>query len=197
MVVNFTTNIGLAKPDETELAENWVNFTELQEDNNLIIIDKTDITLQTYVPVIRAQTTNPTQGSGGAQLGDYQDIEGFIIGRFLISFFSAGITAGSGEYGISLPAVADGSFHTVGTAFNSTPGSFSVIGEGYINDSSAVATSGSVALDVVTVSGVSYARLLTELFTAPAKTSRFMRDAMPFTVADGDIFTGNFCYKKA
>ncbi len=196
MAVNFTTNIALAKPTDTELALNWARGTKLQEDNNIIIVNEMDKPVTSYTPVLAAQTTAPTVGSGGAQLGEYQDNQGIITGTFMVSFFTAGITAGSGEYGISLPFVVDNSFHSVGTAFNAIPGQFSVVGEGFISDSSAVATSGSVALDVVTVGGVSYARLLTEAHTTPAKTSRMFRDAMPFTVADGDLFIGNFCYKK-
>lgn len=196
MVVNFTSNIGLAKPDNNEVAKNWTHTAKLCEDNNLILVDKTDITLTAYTPVIKAQTSDPNVGSLGGQFGEYQDIEGFIMGRFTLSFSGTGISGGSGEYGISLPAVVDNSFHIVGTAFNATPGSFSVVGEGYLYDASNVGASGSLALDVVTVSGVSYVRFLTELHTVPAKTSRLVRDGMPIAVADGDIINANFIYKK-
>ena len=80
---------------------------------------------------------------------------------------------------------------------NANPGQYSIIGEGYIYDASALATSGALAIDVVTVAGVSYMRLITEVFTAPVKTSRFVRDLMPITMAHQDRFTGNFIYKKA
>lgn len=197
MVVSFTANIGLAKPDGTELAKNWATSTELQEDNNLIIMDKSDITMTSYTPVIKADNTDPLIGSGGAQFGEYQDIEGFIMGKFLLSFAGSGFTSGFGIYAISLPVVADATFHTVGTAFNGAAGANSVIGECYINDASAVSTSGSGALELITVSGTSYVRMLTEAFTSPAKTSVHVRDSMPFPMGDTDVFLGNFFYKKA
>lgn len=196
MAVSFTANIGLAEPDNNELAANWATGAKLVEDNNLLIIDHMDIPLTTYTASINAQTTAPNIGSGGTELGEYQDIEGIIMGSFQITFFGSGITSGSGEYGIRLPAVADNSFHNVGTAFNATPGPFSVIGEGFIYDASAAATSGTLAIDVVTVGGVSYARLLTEAHTTPAKTSRMVRDSMPIVLAADDRLQGNFLYKK-
>lgn len=195
MVVAFTSNIGLAKPDDTELAKNWVNSTKLQEDNNLIIIDQMDIPVTAYTPAFVAQTVNPDTGNGNRR-GEYQDIQGIISGSFIIRMVDPGVGPGSGEYAIALPFVVDNVFHNVGTAFNATPGPFSVIGEGYIYDDSAVTTSGSVALDVVTVGGVSYVRLLTEAHTTPVKTSRLMRDAMPFTLATLDKVSGSFLYKK-
>src|SRR5690349_20586487 len=123
MVVNFTSNVALAKPTESELAANWVNLTKLQEDNNIILANETNKVTTTWTPIIKAQTSDPNIGSGGGQNADYQDIQGMIFGRFMISFFGSGISIGSGEYAVSLPAVADNSFHTVGTAFNATPGS--------------------------------------------------------------------------
>jgi hypothetical protein len=194
MAVTFTSNIGLAKPDDTELAKNWATATQLADDNKLIIIDQMDITLSTYTPVIAAQTTAPSLGAGTSK-GEYQDIQGIIMGSFLLEFVDPGVTVGSGEYGISLPFTADNTFHNVGTAFNATPGSFSVIGDGYIYDSGGVATA-FASLDVVTVGGVSYVRLLTEAHTAPAKTSRIARDSMPVALGTLDKFVGNFIYKR-
>lgn len=193
-MVAFTPNIGLAKPTETELALEWARSSKLQEDNNLILIDKTDVNLLAYTPVLTAQTTPPSVGTGFTE-GEYMDFQGFIIGTFAVEFFDAGITVGNGEYGISLPFPVDGAYHSVGTALNQSTGTFSCIGEGYIWDNSSVGSSGSVALDAVTFGGVSYARLVTE--THALKTSRVFRDSMPFAVANNDKFTGGFIYKKA
>lgn len=197
MSVTFTTNIGLAKPTEAELASNWAVGTQLQEDNNAIIEDKTNIPITSYTPVITAQTTPPNLGAGSAasSLGNYQLCRGWVWGNFKMVVTGAGIAVGSGEYGISLPFPVDGTFHSVGTALNGTVGSFSCIGDGYIYDSSAIATSGAIALDVVTVAGVSYVRLITEQHAG--KTSRAFRDSMPFAIAANDQFTGQFFYKKA
>lgn len=200
MAVNFTGNIGLAKPTESELATNWATNTKLQEDNNIIMAAKMGYRLTAYTPTIVAATTAPTLGASGNIRGEYTELQGFVWGCIIVEFTGAGITVGSGEYGLSLPFPADGSFHIVGTTLadsTSLGGTQSIIGEGYISDVSAIATSGSVALDVVTVAGVSYVRLLPDIFTAPVKTSRFMRDNMPFAVADGDKFTCQFFYKKA
>jgi len=196
MAVNFTTYAGLAKPTETELALNWARSQQLADDNNTIIMNKANLATTTYTPTLAAQTTAPSAGAG-TRIGQYQDIHGFIMGNFKIQFLDPGVSSGNGFYAISLPAVADGSFHVVGTAFDTGTGSPTVIGEGYVLDISAVATSGTVALDVVTVGGVSYCRLLTEAFTAPAKTSRLFTNGMPFTLATGDYFAGSFFYKKA
>jgi hypothetical protein len=195
MVVSFTTNIGLAKPTETELAAEWARFTKLQEDNNLQIIDKMDVNLQTYTPTIKAQTADPALGAGTAKM-DYVDIQGIIMGSFIINFVDPGVGTGNGEIGLSLPEEVDNAFHTVGTAFSGVVGPNSVVGNGYIYDSSAVATSGAVALDVVTIASVSYLRMITEVFTAPAKTSRLVTSSQPFAPATGDCYTGFFCYKK-
>jgi hypothetical protein len=196
MVVSFTANIGLAKPDETELAANWARFTQLQDDNNDLISANMNIALQTWTPSLIAQTANPNLGVGVAK-GDYIDVNGIVMGNFVIPFTDPGVAAGTGEYGISLPQVFDGSFHTVGTALNGAVGGNSVVGNGFLYDSSSVATSGAVAFDAITIGGTtSYLRLITEVFTAPAKTSRLVTNAQPFTPATGDAITGFFIFKK-
>ncbi len=195
MGVTFTPNIGLAKPDNTEVAKEWTNSTNLVEDNRLIVIDKMDITLSSYSPVLKAQTTDPLLGVGTIR-GEYQDIEGIVVGSFTIEFLDPGINAGSGAYAISLPAAADGTFHNIGTAFNSTPGAFSVVGNCYFFDSSNVALSGECALDLVTVSGVSYVQILPPAYTTPAKTAPTFTNAVPSVVANADTFSGFFVYKR-
>lgn len=197
MAVTFTPNIGLAKPTESELAKEWAQTgsSKLCEDNNLIIVDKTDINVITFTPTLIATTTAPTVGAGSRRI-EYNDVQGIVFGSFIIDFLDPGITSGSGEYGISLPFPVDGTFHSVGTNLTGNAGQFSVVGEGYIYDASAIATSGAIALDVATIAGVSYLRMTTEVFTAPAKTSRFVRDAMPYTLAHQDRWSGNFIYKR-
>jgi hypothetical protein len=193
MAVNFTPNIALAKPTDAELAANWVNGTELQDDNNVILETETDIVLSSYTPTLIGAAVNPSSGAG-ARNGEYQEFQGYIFGNFVINFVDPGIAAGTGEYGISLPFECDGTFHSVGTALNTAPGAFSCIGEGFIFENGSVATSGTTALDVLTIAGTSYVRLITE--THAGKTSRMFRDANPFTVANGDSFAGSFFYKR-
>lgn len=196
MGVTFTPNIGLAKPDDTELAANWARFSDLADDNNQIIIDKMDINVVAYTPTFIGPTTNPNVGAGSI-VGEYYNIQGIIFGTFTCLLTDPGVASGTGTgaYGISLPFPVDGAFHTVGTTLNDTPGTPSVVGEAYMTDASAVATSGTTAIDVVTVAGVSYARLITETYTT--KTARFFGPAIPFSLATGDAFSGNFVYKKA
>lgn len=194
MAVTFTPNLALAKPDQTELALNWARGTKLQEDNNIIIAARAEKTLTAYTPTLIANTANPSIGAGTIK-GEYQEIEGCIFGSFAIVFTDPGVAAGTGEYGISLPLPADGAFHSVGTTLTANPGAFSCIGEGYLLDASSVDLSGTVALDVTTIAGVSYVRLITSVFTG--KTSRVYLPGQPYTVVTGDKMAGGFIYKKA
>lgn len=197
MAVTFTPNIGLAKPTEAELALEWTRNTKLNEDNNLLIIDKADVNMTTNTSgSIIAQTTPPSVGAGFCKL-EWTEFQGFISGYFIVEFFSPGFAGGSGNYGIALPIVIDSTFHTVGTALNGAVGPNSIIGEAYLFDFSASATCGHAVLDAVTISGVSYVRMISELYTSPAKTSPVVQNGQPFTVADQDRFTGHFFYKKA
>lgn len=193
MVVAFTPNIGLAKPSNTEVAKNWVQLAELSDDNNTVISAETNKPLTAYSPVLTATTTPPTVGGGNVQ-GWYQDWMGFVTANFVIRFLDPGITAGNGEYGISLPFPVSPTSHTVGTALTNNPGSFSILGEGHIMAAGSINNSGSFAIDAVTIAGVSYARILTE--SHPGKTSRMFRNAMPFTVVNNDRITGTVFYKR-
>lgn len=195
MAVSFTSNIGLAKPDNNELAKEWTRNAKLMEDNNTILIDKMDVNITTYTPVLKAQTTDPSLGVGVAK-GEYIDFQGIIIGNAMLKFLDPGVSAGVGEYGISLPFPVDGSFHAVGTALNNIPQN-TIIGEGHCYDASNINSSGSFAVDAVTISGVSYARMITEVYTVPTKTSAFITHDRIFVPVSGDGFTLNFWYKKA
>lgn len=195
MVVSFTPNLGLAKPSEAELGANWVNGTDLSEDNNLIIEDKTDINLVSYVPSFIGSTTNPNVGAGSVQ-GEYYEIQGWIFGHFVIQFLDPGVASGtgSGAYGISLPFLADTTFHAVGSTLSDFPGVAHCIGEGAIIDNT-VALGGTLGIDIVHVGGTAYARMITETF--PTKTARFVTPGQPMLFANNDKMTGSFTYKKA
>ena len=105
------------------------------------------------------------------------------------------VGSGAGGYGIKLPTLVDTAFHVMATALNQAPGSFACIGEGYLSDSSAVGTSGTVALDVVRIGGIDYARFITEAYAG--KTVEWMGPNIPAAVADQDQWSGQFWYKKA
>lgn len=196
MVVNFTPNIGLAKPSESELAENWASLTQLADDNNVIIEDVTDVNLISYTPTMIGSTTNPNVGAGSL-LGEYCVVQGYVWGNFVIRFLDPGISSGSGAggYGISLPLPADTTFHFSEATLTDQPGFAACIGEGHYVDSSAVTNCGEFAIDLTTFGGVSYARIVTETYLA--KTSRMFIPGDPFSFADNDRITGQFFYKKA
>lgn len=196
MAVTFTSFLGLAKPTESELAKKWVDLDHLYGNNNAVLIDQTDITIHPYTPVLTATTTAPNFGTTGSIQGEYQNIKGVIFGSARVIFGDTAINQGTGEYAISLPLIADAAWHSVGGSFNVTPGPFSIVGEGFLYDNTNVATSGPVACDVVTVAGTSYMRMLTQLYTSPAKTSYFVKDSLPFVPADSDRFILNFVYKS-
>jgi len=193
VVVTFTPNVGLAKFDDSDLAKDFVVGANYNSANNNIMINKTNFPLQAYGSIIVGKTSNPSYGAGGIRF-DYQEFQGFTWGTFVVVFLDPGVSAGSGEYGIRLPYVADSSYHAVGTALDWIPGFNHVIGEGYAQDASATGNSGICAIDIVTVGGVSYARLATGAYSG--KTGRCIGGGTgPFTVADQDKLTGSFFYK--
>lgn len=60
----------------------------------------------TYTPALTAATTNPTLGTGGVITGRYTQVGKLVIGEFFIAFGSAGTSAGSGNYFVSLPVAS-------------------------------------------------------------------------------------------
>jgi hypothetical protein len=194
MVVNTTTYIGLAKPTEDELALNWTRVTDIVEDNNTQIIDKCDVNIQSRTPNLIGRLGNPSVGAGSRSL-EFIDYEGFVFGSCNLVFTDPGVAVGSAEWGVELPFVVHSTYHVVGTALNDAPGPLHCIGEGYYYDSSAVATSGTFAVDAVTVAGVSYARFISETFAG--KASRIIGSASPVAIATGDRITFSFMFKKA
>lgn len=196
MAVTTTANVGLLKPDDTELAKNWATTTLVAAANNTIVVAQMEKTLTAYTPVMVGAITNGNIGTTGSIFGEYQDLNGIIMGSIVVTFNGTGISGGSGEICYSLPQVVDPVFHTAGNTLNAGPGNPSVVGEGYLYDASTVVTSGGVAIDVVTVAGVSYARMITAAFTSPAKTAALVNDNQPFVPAAGDRHILNFMYKK-
>jgi hypothetical protein len=195
MAVTFTPNIGLAKPTQAELALNWARTQKLAEDNNLLIIDKVEFPSQSYTPTIIGPTTNPNVGAGQIK-GAFQEFQGYIFGDFNMIFSDPGVSAGSGAgaYGISLPALADNSYYAIGTTLTSDLGFLACIGEGYFGDVGTIANNGTVALDVVRIGGVDYARMITEAYAG--KTVKWVGPTFPSTISDGDHLFGSFIYKK-
>lgn len=197
MAVTFTPNLGLAKPDKNELADNWIDGPELYEDNILIIQDKMEIDQNIWSPLVIGPTTNPSLGTTLTNKSEYQEMNGIIFGTVTIEAAGSGITSGTGTgaYGFACPVNADNTFHTIGSALNDASGIASVVGEGYFNDADTIANCGAVAVDIVRIGGIDYFRLLTEVYTG--KTQVWVGPSIPAALATGDRFTFNFMYKKA
>ncbi len=196
MAVNLTPNILLLKPTDTELAKNWVQTPNLQAQNNAAFKNNANPTFQSYTPVLRAASVNPSLGAGVAT-GEFYTWRGWVFGSFKIPFLDPGVSAGTGEYAVSLPTDVDQTFHWVGTSFTSNLGELSIIGEGYAYDSSALTQSGNFVLDVIRVGGVAQVRMAPDVYTTPTKTSRYITNAVPFVPVTGDGYVGNFMYKAA
>jgi len=194
MPVTYTPNIGLAKPSESELAQDWVNTQKWAEDNNLIVAAKSNFPLKSYTPTMIASVTNPSYGSGGIY-GEYLEFQGWIFGSFSMYFLDPGVSAGSGTggYGIRLPTLADISFHNAVTFVDGIAAA-SVIGEGYFSDLSSVTTSGVTALELMRINGIDYVRQVPEPYTG--KTTQWVGPGVPVAAAHGDGLSGSFVYKK-
>lgn len=199
MALSFTPNIGLTKFTDTELASNFVNGTQIESDNNVLIQDFMDVNLVQYTPAVIAATSNPNFGAGqvSAEYTKYGGVGGVIMGSFVLVALDPAVAPGSGTgaYGISLPELADNSFHILGTTLADVPGTAHCVGEGYMSDASSLTTCGSVGFDIVRISGVDYLRPITELFAG--KTTRWLGPTVPFSLATGDKIAGNFVYKAA
>lgn len=65
---------------------------------------------QSWAPALTALTTNPTLGVGGSTNGRYWHFGEIALFWGLIKFGTSGTNAGSGQYRVSLPFIADG-FH--------------------------------------------------------------------------------------
>lgn len=84
----------------------------------------------TYTPALTATTTNSTLGTGSSAAGTFIRYGKSIRGTAEIVFGSSGVAAGSGSYGVSLPAAATaagvsaGRVVGYGVFFDSSTGNF-------------------------------------------------------------------------
>lgn len=129
--------------------------------------------LATYTPNLLGQTTNPTLGTGSAQLGWY-----FINGRcidlwFSFRFGTSGVSAGSGIYTISYPP---------GYPPMAGVPDFA-IGSARLIDSSAGAE------------GLAYiSQTSTVMYPTLANNGTFVGAANPWTWAANDVLAGHVTY---
>jgi len=59
-----------------------------------------------YTPALTSTGTQPVLGTGSSATGEYVQINKFVYGYFNIQFGTSGITAGTGNYLISLPVAS-------------------------------------------------------------------------------------------
>lgn len=78
-----------------------------------------------YTPVLTSTGTNPNLGSSGTEDGIYTVINDLVIVSFYLRFSGTGVSAGTGDYRISLPINADtgspeGRINGIGWLFDSS-----------------------------------------------------------------------------
>lgn len=128
---------------------------------------------ETYTPALTASTTNPTLGTGSSVSGRYGQVNKIVCGQGQINFGSAGVSAGSGYYYVSLPIAAQSTGK--------------VIGQFQFYDSSAFAVYiGTLISDTTTRSFMYY-----------NNPSSVTTNAAPFTWAAGDFIRYTFQYEAA
>ena len=59
-----------------------------------------------YTPALSSSGTQPVLGTGSSATGKYVQINKFVFGYFNIQFGTSGITAGTGNYFVSLPVAS-------------------------------------------------------------------------------------------
>lgn len=196
MAINYTPALGLAKPTDVELANDWAENLQLCKDNNDIIKDAMNIVMTAYTPTFIGPSSNPNVG-GGYVLGEYCRISGLVFGNFVVKCQNPGVSSGSGTgaFGIKLPFAADSVFHSVGNSLDNNPGTPSCVGEGHFNDSTDVSLSGSIALELIQVGPDTFVRPITETYTG--KTIRWVGPGIPVSLGDSDSISGSFIYWAA
>lgn len=184
MTVNFTTNIGLAQPDTTEIARLWEDTDKLEEDNKKAI--------NTYIGDIDPVIYTPTfaQSGTGHTVTGFSKIEGWYVtlpGKLVMGGFviicNSSISPGtvSGDYLFGLPSSID-------TAFYQQSGFGEVIGQGFVRDQSSFSNSMTVSCGMFTTSN-SLFRLLME-----RGLNRVFGYNDPFILGVDDSISASFCY---
>ena len=127
-------------------------------------------TWQTYTPVLSAATTNPNLGSTAVIEGHYAQINDIVIFTFRFDSGGTGISAGSGEYRVSLPV-------------NAATSGFSSFGSGWVY---------SAAFEVFSLDnspGVDKCRLIVN--PSPISSTNFA------VIGAGVVYAGSGVYRAA
>lgn len=174
-------NAALASPQEGMTV--W-----LEDVNRFEIYDGTNWTeflslgaWTAYTPALTAATTDPTLGTGSAQVGKYRRIGSLVTVQGKITFGTSGAAAGAGAYRIGLP------FTLLSTTGNSP------VGSALITDNSG-AVSAWVAL---TASGSTLYAVMRYPLTWPTGTLTVVGSAAPWTWANLDDISFALTYETS
>jgi hypothetical protein len=168
-----------------ELAEGMVAY--LRDTDELVVYNGSvwrtfsDGQLQTYTPALTAPTTNPTLGSGSSVVGRYVRGGRMVTVWVRIGFGSSGVSAGSGQYTVSLPVAAS----TI-TA-SSSNGSGQAIGFGHIRDDGSTSNNTVISVNLTTATTVRFV-------VAPGGA---VSESNPISWAANDVITFQACYPFA
>ncbi len=131
----------------------------------------------TYTPVLGATSTNPTMGAGATTTGRYK-VKGKIVHCIITIAFGAGMTAGNGQYVITLPIPVSAVFTQ-----------YSALGLGRIYDSSANASA--------VVVGYGFGADMTRVQMLSDGIAGQTTNAFPWTWAVSDEIRLNLTYEAA
>jgi hypothetical protein len=140
------------------------------------------MTWTSYTPALTSSGNQPVLGAGSIANGKYVQINKFVYGYFNIAFGTSGITAGTGNYLISLPvpsARTTGAFweYNVGTGtFGDQSGGLDFMVKFNFNDANTI-----IAY---------YWTSFNQQIAAVSATA-------PVTITTQDRFSGFFCYEAA
>jgi hypothetical protein len=135
-----------------------------------------------YTPALTSSGTQPVLGTGSVATGKYVQINKFVYGYFNLQFGTAGITAGTGNYFISLPVA---SARTTGNFWEYN------LGTGSFNDNSS-------ANDfMVKFNFASATTMAAYYWSAFNSTLAGLGAAAPVAIATQDRFSGFFAYEAA
>lgn len=187
MTVNFTTNLGLAKPTADEIARLWVETDELELDNKQAL--NTYLTpvangFQSYTPLV---TSTSSLGSETERLGWFIRLPGdFIVGGFIIRLGSGASLGGVGDFlTITLPDGIDTAFHTTSSG---TAGTGDIAGSAALRDNSTGSNSQTAAVEL-------YQSTSMRFFTEDGASARWVTGTSVFTWDENDAISASFFYK--
>lgn len=132
-----------------------------------------------YTPVLTADTTSPTLGTGGTAVGAYTQIGKTVFYNFRFTFGSSGVAAGSGLYRVSVPVVPA---YTVG---GSVAGSTLYM---FDNSAATMWNAGFMQLSAGSIAYISY---------GAGTANQGVGAALPWTWAASDRLWGSMIYEAA